>query len=547
MATSAKDHGRTSTGDFLVRRSGLLSAVAVIAPFLLAGAVYGFTGHLVLGGDQALLALDALDARHLEQFVGPYSRMGWAHPGPVWLYLLSAPFWLVGSTGPALVFGVMAVHALFAGLLVAAAGSSTTWSRPLMAVLVLLYVLRMPSVDFVSVWNPFALLLPTVLLLLLAARAARGSASATAGAALVASFLLQSHVGTVPLVGLVMGVALVALVVHRVRGTGTTATEGDRRLLVAGCVGLVLVWFLPVWQQLRSDAGQGNLYLLLSYFTGGSTDVGGSVGRGWDAAFSALGQLVAAPVFGLPATPQVIDTTLFPLAVVLGGLVVTLGAFWLAVAARRAGEHAVEWQAWMVGCAATAGLAAAKVATGELYNYLVLWVTALPVVLTFAVLSWVGSDAAAERSHRFGWTGGTAVRATVALGLLSGMVFVALDRASSALPDQPGVADAAAIAVAGLPPADQVDGVRLDIGDGSAWTTATGVALRLEQEGFRVTVDREWVYSFGEDRASSGNESWQVSIASTDATGLGPAVSATSPELVAGPAGPLAVSVTPNR
>jgi hypothetical protein len=54
--------------------------------------------------------------------------------------------------------------------------------------------------------------------------------------------------------------------------------------------------------------------------------------------------------------------------------------------------------------------------------------------------------------------------------------------------------------------------VLLDITDVSAWTTATSVALELELAGHRVSVDEEWVYSFGQDRQSTGDEVWRVSL-----------------------------------
>jgi len=54
--------------------------------------------HLLFAGDQALIGLDADNASHLDQLVGPYSRYLWSHPGPAWFYLLTPVHWLAGST-----------------------------------------------------------------------------------------------------------------------------------------------------------------------------------------------------------------------------------------------------------------------------------------------------------------------------------------------------------------------------------------------------------------------------------------------------------------
>src|SRR6202040_410916 len=56
---------------------------------------------LVVGGgpatqsaDSALLTMAARDALHGGVLVGPYSRFGWHHPGPSYLYILALPTWL---------------------------------------------------------------------------------------------------------------------------------------------------------------------------------------------------------------------------------------------------------------------------------------------------------------------------------------------------------------------------------------------------------------------------------------------------------------------
>jgi hypothetical protein len=513
MSTVAETRAEVGPAAVRPRHTTLIDALSIgaaAAPFVVVAVVYLASGHLVLGGDQALIGLDALDARHLDQAVGPYSRMGWAHPGPAWTYLLTPSWWLFGSTGQALIAASLLVHALMAALVVVAAGRERPWQRPLMAAVVLLYVLRMPAVDFVNVWNPFSLLLPTMLLLLLAARACAGSLPALAATFLVGSFLFQTHVGTLPLVGLV---GLTALVVLGMRLARRRLPGPDRRGwlrigLAAG--GTVLMWIPPIWQQLTaSSMRQGNLAMLVHYFVAGAPEPEET--HGWTDALSAVGQLLGASVFGWPATPGPVNTSILTAAVLCAVGVQLAGGVAVAVLGHRTGQVYAAWFGTITAVAGVSALIAGRTVTGTLQNYLLLWVTVLPPVLLWAGASLV-----------LGWWQSASPRplvlaaACAAVALLVGVgVTLSLQRsASTQLPSQPGVDQAAALVIEALP-ADR-DGdppVLLDIADVSEWTTATGVALQLEQAGHRVSVLQEWVYSFGQDRLSTGNERWRVTLA----------------------------------
>lgn len=485
-----------------------LSVAAVVAPFLVAAIAVLLGREIVLGGDQALLALDAFDVRHLEQPLGAYSRTGWAHPGPAWLALLAPLYWAFGSTGTALVAASLLVHALFAALVVVLAGSERAWRRPLMASLLLVYVLAMPAVEFVNVWNPFATLIPAVLLLLLAARACAGSVVAFAGGVLVGSFLIQTHIGTLPLVGLVL--LLPAVVLRRRLGREPAARpsrrDGMRAALLGGAA--VLLWLPPIWQQLTAPAGRGNLGLLLDYFLHGDPEAGGG-SHSWADAASAVGQMLGSPILGWQSQPGPIDTAIRDPSVVVLFAAQLIGAVVVAVLGRRLADRGGAWLAGVTGLATVAAVVAAKVVTGPVLNYLLAWVTVFPAVLLVAAV-WV----AVERWDRRGRLGGRA--GLGALGLvavaLAGAAGLSLHRATGDLPDEPGAAEAARLALDALPDPDDASPVLLDIRDIDVWTTATTVALELEQAGYRVEVEEEWVYGFGSDRAATGDEPWRVTL-----------------------------------
>ncbi len=503
--------GATRSAD--IRRGRIVDGVAVAAaalPFVVAAVAVLAGREIVYGGDQALLALDTFHVRNLEQPLGAYSRTGWAHPGPAWLVLLAPFYWAFGSDGSALVAASLLVHALFAALVVVLAGTGRPWQRPLMAAVVLVYVIAMPAMEFVGVWNPFAALLPTIALLLLAARACAGSVTALAGALLVGSFLVQTHIGTAPLVVLVVLAAAVVVAVRlrrdRSARPGRPAVRRALLLLAAS----VAVWLPPLWQQLTAPAGRGNLGLLLDYFLHGDpTAEGGS--HTWREAVSATGQMLGSPVFGWQPAPAPIDVGILTPAVVAALVVQLLGAAVVVLLGR--GRGTASWLAAVTAVATVAALVAARTVTGPVHNYLLAWVTVLPAVLLFA-----GIAVLVERWDTRGLLSGRTgpVVLTVVALVLAGAAAFSLQRATGEIPDQPGAEEASRLALDALPDPDDASTVLLDIPDVDVWTTATTVALELEQAGYRVAVEEEWVYGFGSDRAATGEESWEVALVPVD-------------------------------
>jgi hypothetical protein len=444
--------------------------------------------------------MDVTDAGRLGQFVGPYSRVGWAHPGPAWFFLLLPVFTVLGSSGAALVASSLLVHGLFAVLVVASAGRTQPWARPLATGVLLLYVLRMPDLHFALVWNPYALLLPTALFQALAARTAAGSVPAAAGAALVGSYLVQTHVGTAPLVGLVGAGALAAL--GAAAGRGRIHRPGRRGWALAGTAlgATLLVWLPPLLQQWGAAPGEGNLAMLAAYFTAGAPE--GVPSYSWPQALSAFGQMVGMPVAGWQSTPGDIDTDILSGGVLVAAVAQPAGALALLVLGARLGAGRSVALGGVLLAGSAAGVVACHSVTGAMSNYLVAWITVLPAVL---VLGWL--DLATRRLIR-----GRPVGAVV-LAALSALTTAALFDSTDALPDQPGVDAASRLVLRALPPPSAGDPpVLVDIATAELWPLATGLALEIEQAGHRVSVEEDWVRLFGRDRESSGAEEWRVSV-----------------------------------
>lgn len=208
-----------------------MAALAVVAAFGIGvlRVLGGVDDAFRFDGDQALTGLSVHEASTLERELGPYSRYGWSHPGPLWFYLLAPPMRLFGGDDVALMAAGVLVNGLLALAVVLAVHRL---GRPLLTLAtagaVLAFVLRMPAEMFVDVWSPYALLLGTLLFLVLAARVHTGTWPALLAMLLSGSFLAQTHVGTAPLVGLVVLTAGASFVLaRRARRTTAPATDVD--------------------------------------------------------------------------------------------------------------------------------------------------------------------------------------------------------------------------------------------------------------------------------------------------------------------------------
>ena len=493
--------------------SGTLAVLLAALPCTLGAVAVLLAGRSIdLAGDQALIGLDTGDAAGFSQLLGPYSRYGWTHPGPVWFYLLAGPYVVLGRSGAALAGAMLLGQSLAAAAVVASvAGRRPRWRMPLAALVLVVYLLRVPAESLTALWNPAVLALPLAALILLAARGAAGSLPGVAGAGLAGTFLVQTHVGTVPVVA---SVALVLVAVLSVR-LSRWARDGSRRhdafpvraqgragavVAVTAAAATVLAWVPPVLQQLRGDGtgGPGNISLLVGFFTV-SPGGGFTLREG----MAAIGRLVAVPITGARPPGELVAAPLTGHAQLV--VLVFLGCcLALAVAGWATGARQGAWTGLLT---AVALLAAAKAVTGvrgQVLTYLLEWSFALPLALAVGWCDVVARLALPPRNghrrdvvRRVGWG---LVAVTAAVSVLAG-IRVAREPTRS---DSPGVARLTAalapVVSADLPARDGPDLV-LDFSEGDDWPLAAGLALWLREDaGREVLVPRRWTALFGADR-----------------------------------------------
>ena len=328
-------------------------------------------------GDQAVIDLEARDSLLGRNLLGVYDRYGWHHLGPLWLLVLGLARWVGGGSPDALVLGSLLLQAAFAAAIVVVAsrlhpGRLILWWA---ALVVAAYEWDFGPGRLGTVWAPYAIALPGALLVLLVADLAASDYPwpAAFGALLCASFLVQTDVGT----GVVVAALLaVALVLRFVWGFGPFKT--GRWPLRAGALGAValLIWLPPLIQQFTTEPG--NMGQVLRFFTAHAAQ------RSWHETLRALSTL-----FGT-----------FPLQRGPHGANLDAALTWLAsVPARRRPWYLVYVAATLAGAALAfrrrrreaAALAAAclasllaaawslHLAAGDLYPYIVVWMTALAV------------------------------------------------------------------------------------------------------------------------------------------------------------------------
>lgn len=493
-----------------------LLGATVILPVVVAGVAGGARDWLP-GGDWAVLELRTRDvAGPLTPLVGPYSRFGWNHPGPLLFWLLAVPYRVLGGASSGLLVGAAALNAAALGALLV-----FTWRRgrlPLVALtaaLVGLMTTHLGPAFLRDPWNPSVTVLPFLLFVVLAWSATEGDRVAVPVGAGVGSFLVQAHVGfsvVVAVLGLWAVVGFVRREREAARGSGP-AQRGPRsvRATLWWSAAVLAVCWLPVL--VDQIAGTGNLAALLEHFTGREVPTAG---------FALASGIVArelgdvAPWLG-GAEPGGDDGALIPSS--LRALVVPVAAFVAAaLLARRVGAHSASRLQATVGLAAVAGWFSVARISGEVFAYLVRWWWAIALLWWLAVVWSVWSAVPSGARSTFEAVPaalGGAVALWCAVIVIGGVGRVGTPDGEWWVPLEgivPGTVDAA-----------PRDGPVLVRAVGSKWgAVGDGVRLQLERAGVDVVVDDTELVKYGDGRRAADRPPVAVVwvVTGTDAIGV---------------------------
>lgn len=485
----------TPSGRFVAgcaRHEFWLWSALVLVPFAVLLVKLVTDGPYANWGDNALTEMQVRDVPRL--LVGPYSRFGFHHPGPMFAWLLAVPYRLLGSDVRGLNLGALVIN----GAAVVGTGW-VAWRRGGRLLLLATYLglallLRQVGADFVrQPWNPYATVLPFALFLFLMWELSRARRWALPAGVVVGSFLVQSHVAYGPAVGvLAIGAVAMAFPVERTRWRehgGDARRAFLRTVALAAAVGLVL-WLPPLVDQVVNRPG--NLREVLTFqreshpghpahtIGEGAALVGRQIGS--FPAWLAGGDLGGDGTFSGASVPALVGAEAFVAAAVVAwrrrawdalrfGVLTVLSLAVGAIAVSRIIDPIYEY---LVRWTEIGGIAVwwfvAVVASGEpIRNERARWYRAASVVLAIALVAVVGSNTA--RTAQLEAPGGSKEPEVVALtdairSSLGGARAVALSSASS-----------------------------------DSWATEFGVGVELERRGIDVTYEPRLAFAVGEDRA----------------------------------------------
>jgi hypothetical protein len=438
--------------------------------------------------DGAVLEIYTLEALKGSLLVGPYSRFGWHHPGPLYFYFEAPWYWLSGRHTLGMQVGALLINlAAFAAILwtVAKYGSSSTVAA--IAIALTVFVYRTGDL-IVSVWNPHVVILPLLAFIVTAAAlAAAGGRARLLSLVLVGSFLVQTHVAMGPIVLLLATLA-----------AGVQRRALRQAWLPAVCLALVL-WLPSLVEQVTH--APGNITRLASFFVAPSSP-GQSMATAvaaWSASLTgafgrsfrvAMGFDFHAEETGRPLFWAIAQVTALGVAAVM--------------ARRRAGDFGA-WIAAMCTLATLIALVSTTQIRDQIIDHEIFWMSALGVLNAGVIGGELWCLRPAPRAIA-AVVCSAALVAAIGAGVTG--VWHILHRGRTT--DDHSV-DVLTEAIQRMLQDGRARRPLFHI-DEAVWPIAAGALLQLHKAGVAYAVDDRWTPMFGEAFEANGREDARLTI-----------------------------------
>ncbi len=237
-----------------------LLAIAPAAPYGLA--LLRGVPRFSMFGDYAILEMVTRFVWSGRTLVGPYSRFGFSHPGPLYFYLLAPVYSLLGERSVGIFAGALLINLAAIATIVVAARRFGSRVHAAAAILTVWAWWSAFGNICDNPWNPLVIALPLVAYLVLAAFFAQGASLAACPAAFFGALVAQTHVAAVTTVAGVGAATTAAFLLAR-RRVGLGRRE-RRHLSIA--LGILLVTSVPPVIEQVIAPGHGNLRKLASFF-----------------------------------------------------------------------------------------------------------------------------------------------------------------------------------------------------------------------------------------------------------------------------------------
>ena len=296
-------------------------------------------------GDQSLIVLRMFDSGTAHTpLLGPWSRFGWDHPGPLLFWVGAPALALAGPPGVLAALGAISSAAVVGTVWAARRLGGNEFAIVVTAAAAVL-INTHGVIRITDPWNPWVTVLPLLCYLFMVPAAAQTrSAWAAAVAVATGSYTAQSHLGNAPVVVATAGAGIIlwgwtrrsATVTAPAAEVGTTGdaspNQGTASFLsryrrVFAAVGLVAfalaLWSGPIIDQLTNDPG--NLKALVEFAADSpekpealSSSLGVAARElgfvpAWIGAFEGVWPVTPAPIWTLAIVPLALVVGLTPL------------------------------------------------------------------------------------------------------------------------------------------------------------------------------------------------------------------------------------------
>jgi hypothetical protein len=444
--------------------------------------------------DGAVLEIYTLEALRGRLLVGPYSRFGWHHPGPLYFYLEAPWYWASGLHTAGVQAGAIAINLTAAAVATWALVASTRASIAVpVCVSMAWYTFRASDV-LASAWNPHVIVLPLVAFVVVASTfCAAGGLSSLLWTIVLGSFVVQTHLGTAPVV------AVLGLIAIAVRWR-TIAVHW----IAAGCVALFL-WFPPLLDEVIHRPG--NLTLIVDFF--GHTAGGQPLARA-AAAWGSMSAGVVRPGFVVATGVLLRSAARWPFVFAAAEVAALLAIGLLACRQHRP----LAWLATMSAAASLVALAATTRIHDQIIDHEIFWMSALGALnIGVIVGAAIGAFGRADQSD---------ARLTRIAAACAWLVIAALCLNEMRLVlNRPRTIDDHAVDLM----TDEIETYTrsrnvtrpLFAIDQPMWEIAAGALLRVDKAGGSFAVDQQWVTMFGDRFRETGREDGKATLGGSKA------------------------------
>jgi len=322
-------------------------------------------------GDAALLELSTRNVFSKGILLGPYSRFLFFHPGPMYFQLRNPVYSLFGQRNSSLLIATVLIQALCVFFALRTAWKAGKCSV-LLAVSLAFYLLSTDKTVWLSEWNPYIVTLPLMLFVVSAAAFASGRLGSLPVAVVSGSLAAQTHISVIPSMAVAAVICIVFAVYPWFVSPGRRV-EFRWKPVIVGASLLILLWAAPLYQQISSPGGEGNITRIVEFFQDSSPELNGK------RAVAAWSSMMTRMEFGSREAP------LWARHAVIGLRCALLIASFTLL--RRRGDRPF-LASMSIVCLALHGASIVSVLQirGALNDYLLEWMAIIPPLSCFALL-----------------------------------------------------------------------------------------------------------------------------------------------------------------